>query len=560
MRTLRRRLCPFERGPWPRLCGGGPTAPEYSGGGGAMDDSAMDDDEGGEADLLEHLLRPSLRAFDAETDGARAMADVLAHGADRADFEAFAAGRGAADDVRFCLDAEDYRIKYTTRALSRETQLAEAGTIFNEYVSEGAPRRVALSYKAAADVEECLRRPPDEACDEDDDEEDLEDAEDFLAHFFSAARQEVVLRLVAAHLQDFAFAQKRRRGLAIAAQLLAGAAPLGAHLEAVHQASLRAKAAKSRAAAGLNMRKLYAAALRSKAREYGLNAAQQLAAAVSMCAAQGHDMWRQEWQLDARNLSGSDARVKHGENIDVHFSDLQSIANQAENLRAAELAVALVLRSDLPRQTQLEIVHNEWRKAENNAYAAGSHLDVPFFKLPDHEKRKQAMWLSAARQAVTEVSAHAFLDSESDEDECHEPAFHDSPEIKAVNVAILVVAAAGHRQWREAWRRDPRNAGGRQTRVKFGENIDVPFEQLQHAANRRGNLRAAEQAVVLVLREDLSEDARLHLLHEDWLAANEHARSGPLDRPYGDLSPADQAKDAFWLSSARANLCLDYVR
>jgi hypothetical protein len=100
MRTLRRRLCPFERGPWPRLCGGGPTAPEYSGGGGAMDDSAMDDDEGGEADLLEHLLRPSLRAFDAETDGARAMADVLAHGADRADFEAFAAGRGAADDVR----------------------------------------------------------------------------------------------------------------------------------------------------------------------------------------------------------------------------------------------------------------------------------------------------------------------------------------------------------------------------------------------------------------------------------------------------------------------------
>jgi len=37
------------------------------------------------------------------------------------------------------------------------------------------------------------------------------------------------------------------------------------------------------------------------------------------------------------------------------------------------------------------------------------------------------------------------------------------------------------------------------------------------------------------------------------LANNEYARGGPLDCPYGELSPAEQAKDAFWLSSARDN-------
>ncbi|KAJ1462665.1 hypothetical protein M885DRAFT_505674 [Pelagophyceae sp. CCMP2097] len=127
----------------------------------------------------------------------------------------------------------------------------------------------------------------------------------------------------------------------------------------------------------------------------------------------------------------------------------------------------------------------------------------------------------------------------------------ESKRASAADAAILGVAAAGHRQWREAWRRDPRNAGGCAPRYKFGENIDVPFERLEHAENRRSNLRAAEHAVGLVLRNDLDEDQRLHLLHEGWLANNEYARAGPLDCPYGELSPAEQAKDAFWLSSAR---------
>jgi len=289
-----------------------------------------------------------------------------------------------------------------------------------------------------------------------------------------------------------------------------------------------------------------------------------------MTSAQGHDMWRQEWQLDPRNRSGADARLKHGENIDVHFSALNNTLNQAENLRAAELAVTLALRPDLPRQTQLEIVHDTWRRAAANVDAAGTPVDVPYFRLPPSEKRKQAMWLSAARQAVTEVSnlpeSDDDLDEEaenaaaSDEEEDDVPrAKKQSPEKRAIDVAVLVVAAAGHRQWREAWHRDMRNENGSAPRVKYGENIDVPFEQLRQPANSRDNLRAAERAIVLVLREDISEDTRLHLLHEDWLASNPHARLGPLDRPFGELSPACQAKDALWLSSARTTLCLDYV-
>ncbi|KAJ1445247.1 hypothetical protein M885DRAFT_579541, partial [Pelagophyceae sp. CCMP2097] len=90
----------------------------------------------------------------------------------------------------------------------------------------------------------------------------------------------------------------------------------------------------------------------------------------------------------------------------------------------------------------------------------------------------------------------------------------ESQRASASDVAILMVAAAGHLQWREAWRRDPRNGGGCAPRYKFGENIDVPYERLTHAENRCSNLRAAEHAVGLVLRDDLDEDDRLHLLHE----------------------------------------------
>lgn len=129
--------------------------------------------------------------------------------------------------------------------------------------------------------------------------------------------------------------------------------------------------------------------------------------------------------------------------------------------------------------------------------------------------------------------------------------------INELELAVAVTASAGHRMWRAAWKVDPRNPSGKDARVKNGEDINVPFELLKQDDNRVENLRAAMCAVRLVLQNDICEADRLHIVHDEWLEANEYARGTPQGVPFAELPPAEQAKDAFWLAAARRALCID---
>jgi hypothetical protein len=74
-------------------------------------------------------------------------------------------------------------------------------------------------------------------------------------------------------------------------------------------------------------------------------------------------------------------------------------------------------------------------------------------------------------------------------------------------------------------------------------DINNDFAVLPHAWQRT-NLDLGEQSLKLCYNhDDLDNDVLADAVHKQWLEANPWAKDGPLDVPYEELSPAEQAKD-----------------
>ncbi len=137
------------------------------------------------------------------------------------------------------------------------------------------------------------------------------------------------------------------------------------------------------------------------------NIDKELSPEVVSVASELHDAWREPRKLEDGSYEPRVKKTSDSKWSDEHGTDEVDIANtsfedlptdwQKENADAAEVAYGLLTQglnmnlditsNDFIEQAAAEI-HTAWLARENNSYARGGELDVPYDELPEDEKAK----------------------------------------------------------------------------------------------------------------------------------------------------------------------------
>ena len=128
--------------------------------------------------------------------------------------------------------------------------------------------------------------------------------------------------------------------------------------------------------------------------------------AVDSLASAYHENWRETRKQEDGSFEPRIKTTKDEAWVEAHGTDQVDIANteygdlpvdwQAENKAAAEVVVSILdkangsidLNDEAIRNKVGDEVHSAWLSRENNAYARGGDLDVPFEDLPKDEQDK----------------------------------------------------------------------------------------------------------------------------------------------------------------------------
>tara|TARA_Y100000389_G_C17459878_1_gene520863 strand:+ start:2356 stop:2853 length:498 start_codon:yes stop_codon:yes gene_type:complete len=117
---------------------------------------------------------------------------------------------------------------------------------------------------------------------------------------------------------------------------------------------------------------------------------------------------------------------------------------------------------------------------------------------------------------------------------------------------IDVIAGDIHEEWRSSWKKDPRNMGGNDKRIKNDEDINQNFSELKCVENKQENLMSATVALNCVIR-GMARECAASIIHDTWVQRNKSYATALQMQSYCLLPENEKEKDRVIFDIAKSH-------